>query len=182
MDFQIRQIARRRPTRLVRAWGRTPEVRVSSLTPPIPFVEAVLFTTYATLRSATGATNVHNLAYAQRLGLWCGEDFRSPAARTLSRPSKTAASRRWRFWRATFVRWASIPRVAIARQRRIRHASAPDGAWANPLVQRLCRAFACIHNTLDIAMKAANLIGDSGTMDWQAAKSVAKLCRRVQTA
>ena len=25
--------------------------------------------------SATGATTVHNLAYAQRLGLWGGEDF-----------------------------------------------------------------------------------------------------------
>ena len=25
--------------------------------------------------SATGATSVHNLAYAQRLGLWGGEDF-----------------------------------------------------------------------------------------------------------
>ncbi|MEZ5768598.1 MAG: strawberry notch family protein [Paracoccaceae bacterium] len=25
--------------------------------------------------SATGATTIHNLAYAQRLGLWGGEDF-----------------------------------------------------------------------------------------------------------
>src|SRR5690606_11133093 len=25
--------------------------------------------------SATGATTIHNLAYAQRLGLWVGEDF-----------------------------------------------------------------------------------------------------------
>jgi predicted RNA methylase len=33
--------------------------------------------------SATGATTVHNLAYAQRLGLWGGTDFRSRRARSL---------------------------------------------------------------------------------------------------
>jgi len=43
-------------------------------------------------------------------------------------------------------------------------------------------AFAVIRTTLDIAMKAANITGDSGTMNRQSAKSVAKLGRRVQTA
>ncbi len=41
--------------------------------------------------SATGATTVHNLAYAQRLGLWGGEDF--PFA---TRAEFVAGNRGWR--------------------------------------------------------------------------------------
>ncbi len=41
--------------------------------------------------SATGATTVHNLAYAQRLGLWGGEDF--PFA---TRAEFVACDRGWR--------------------------------------------------------------------------------------
>ena len=37
--------------------------------------------------SATGATNVHNLAYAQRLGLWAAQIFLSPRAPNSSRRS-----------------------------------------------------------------------------------------------
>ncbi len=46
--------------------------------------------------SATGATTVHNLAYAQRLGLWGGETFPLPPALSSSRPSRRAAWLRWR--------------------------------------------------------------------------------------
>ena len=48
-----------------------------------------------------GATTVHNLAYAQRLGLWGGTDF--PFATTgpiLCSRSRPAASPPWKCWRA----------------------------------------------------------------------------------
>ena len=61
--------------------------------------------------SATGATGVQNLAYAQRLGLWGGMlIFPSPRGRDLSQPSKLAASRRWKCWPAISRRSASMPR------------------------------------------------------------------------
>jgi hypothetical protein len=56
--------------------------------------------------SATGATTVHNLAYAQRLGLWGGEDFPF-ATRAEFVEAIEAASRRWRCWPATCARSAS---------------------------------------------------------------------------
>ena len=46
--------------------------------------------------SATGATSVQNLAYAQRLSLWGGADFPFATRRTLFRPSRPAASPPWR--------------------------------------------------------------------------------------
>ena len=61
--------------------------------------------------SATGATTVQNLAYAQRLGLWGGEDFRSRRALSLSLRSRPAVSRRWKCSRATCARSASTPRA-----------------------------------------------------------------------
>ncbi|CAM5557001.1 hypothetical protein FALB51S_00130 [Frigidibacter albus] len=59
--------------------------------------------------SATGATTVHNLAYAQRLGLWGGEDFPFATRAEFVRRSKPAALPRWRSSRATCDRSASTP-------------------------------------------------------------------------
>lgn len=59
--------------------------------------------------SATVATTVHNLAYAQRLGLWGGRIFRSRPAPSSSRRSKPVALRPWRCWPATYDLSASIP-------------------------------------------------------------------------
>jgi hypothetical protein len=58
--------------------------------------------------SATGATTVHNLAYAQRLGLWGGRISPSQPAPSSSPPSRTAASRRWRCSPAISGRSASM--------------------------------------------------------------------------
>ncbi len=50
--------------------------------------------------SATGATSVQNLAYAQRLGLWGGDGFPVCDAAANSSPRwRPAASPRWRCWR-----------------------------------------------------------------------------------
>src|SRR5690606_15402146 len=124
--------------------------------------------------SATGATNVHNLAYAQRLGLWGGEDF----------PFQT---------RAEFVEAIEAGGVAAMemRARDLRslgrytaRALSYDGVEYELVEHRLTEeqrriydayagAFAIIHNNLDAAMDAANITGSEGTLNRQA-KSAAR--------
>jgi predicted RNA methylase len=124
--------------------------------------------------SATGATTVHNLAYAQRLGLWGGEDF----------PFAT---------RAEFVEAIEAGGVAamevLARDLKALGLYAArslsyEGVEYELLEHRLsdeqiaiydayAGAFAVIHNNLDAALKAANVTGDKGTLNRQA-KSAAR--------
>ena len=124
--------------------------------------------------SATGATTVHNLAYAQRLGLWGGEDF----------PFAT---------RAEFVEAIEAGGVAamevLARDLKALGLYAArslsyDGVEYELLEHRLtdeqiriydayAGAFSIIHNNLDAAMKAANITGATGTLNAQA-KSAAR--------
>ncbi len=124
--------------------------------------------------SATGATSVHNLAYAQRLGLWGGEDF----------PFAT---------RSEFVEAIEAGGVAamevLARDLRslglyTARSLSYDGVEYEMLVHALTQeqrgiydayagAFAIIHNNLAAAMEAANITGDSGTLNRQA-KSAAR--------
>ena len=124
--------------------------------------------------SATGATSVHNLAYAQRLGLWGGEDF----------PFAT---------RAEFVEAIEAGGVAamevLARDLRslglyTARSLSYDGVEYEMLVHALSSeqrgiyddyalAFGIIHNNLTAAMEAANITGESGTLNRQA-KSAAR--------
>jgi len=128
--------------------------------------------------SATGATTVHNLAYAQRLGLWGGEDF----------PFQT---------RAEFVEAIEAGGVAamevLARDLRslglyTARSLSYDGVEYDLIEHQLtdeqrhiydsyAAAFAVIHGNLDAAMEAANITGspDSGgaTLNRQA-KSAAR--------
>ena len=124
--------------------------------------------------SATGATSVHNLAYAQRLGLWGGEDF----------PFAT---------RAEFVEAIEAGGVAamevLARDLRslglyTARSLSYDGVEYEMLVHALSSeqrgiydayagAFAIIHNNLAAAMEAANITGENGTLNRQA-KSAAR--------
>ncbi|MFZ0605155.1 MAG: strawberry notch family protein, partial [Roseiarcus sp.] len=100
--------------------------------------------------SATGATTVHNLAYAQRLGLWGGEDF----------PFAT---------RAEFVEAIEDGGVAamevLARDLKALEQVRIYDSYAG--------AFSIIHNNLDAAMQAANITGETGTLNAQA-KSAAR--------
>jgi len=125
--------------------------------------------------SATGATSVHNLAYAQRLGLWGGEDF----------PFAT---------RAEFVEAIEAGGVAamevLARDLRslglyTARSLSYDGVEYEMLVHDLtpeqrdiydayAGAFAIIHNNLAAAMEAANITGDSGGTLNRQAKSAAR--------
>ena len=124
--------------------------------------------------SATAATTVHNLAYAQRLGLWGGEDF----------PFAT---------RAEFVEAIEAGGVAamevLARDLRALGLYAArslsyEGVEYDLLEHRLsdeqiriydsyAGAFGIIHNNLDAALKATNITGDTGTLNAQA-KSAAR--------
>jgi hypothetical protein len=124
--------------------------------------------------SATGATTVHNLAYAQRLGLWGGEDF----------PFAT---------RAEFVEAIEAGGVAamevLARDlralglyaaRSLSYEGVEYDMVEHQLTDKQIRiydsyagAFGIIHNNLDAALKATNVTGDTGTLNAQA-KSAAR--------
>ncbi|WP_242218639.1 strawberry notch family protein [Shinella zoogloeoides] len=124
--------------------------------------------------SATGATTVHNLAYAQRLGLWGGEDF----------PFQT---------RAEFVEAIESGGVAamevLARDLRslglyTARSLSYDGVEYELIEHQLtdeqrhiydsyAAAFAVIHGNLVAAMEAANITGSDGTLNRQA-KSAAR--------
>ncbi|MUZ62574.1 strawberry notch-like NTP hydrolase domain-containing protein [Agrobacterium vitis] len=124
--------------------------------------------------SATGATTVHNLAYAQRLGLWGGED--SPfttraefveaiedggvaAMEVLARDLRSLGLYTARSLSYDGVEYELVEHKLTAEQRRIYDAYAG--------------AFAIIHNHLDAAMEAANITGSDGTLNKQA-KSAAR--------
>ncbi|PTQ64117.1 NTP hydrolase family protein [Celeribacter persicus] len=124
--------------------------------------------------SATGATTVHNLAYAQRLGLWGGEDFPFAtraefveaieaggvaAMEVLARDLRALGLYTARSLSYDGVEYELLEHQLTGEQRRIYDAYAG--------------AFAVIHNHLDAAMEAANITGSEGTLNRQA-KSAAR--------
>jgi len=124
--------------------------------------------------SATGATTVHNLAYAQRLGLWGGEDFPFAtraefveaieaggvaAMEVLARDLRSLGLYTARSLSYDGVEYELVEHQLTDEQRRIYDAYAG--------------AFAVIHNNLDAAMQAANITGTEGTLNRQA-KSAAR--------
>lgn len=124
--------------------------------------------------SATGATTVHNLAYAQRLGLWGGEDFPFAtraefveaiedggvaAMEVLARDLRALGLYTARSLSYDGVEYELVEHPLTEEQRRIYDAYAS--------------AFAIIHNHLDAAMQAANITGSDGTLNRQA-KSAAR--------
>jgi predicted RNA methylase len=124
--------------------------------------------------SATGATTVHNLAYAQRLGLWGGEDFPFAtraefveaiedggvaAMEVLARDLRSLGLYTSRSLSYDGVEYELVEHTLTDEQRGIYDAYAG--------------AFAVIHNHLDAAMQAANITGSGGTLNRQA-KSAAR--------
>ena len=124
--------------------------------------------------SATGATTVHNLAYAQRLGLWGGEDFPFAtraefveaiedggvaAMEVLARDLRSLGLYTARSLSYDGVEYELVEHQLTDEQRRIYDAYAG--------------AFQVIHNHLDAAMEAANITGSDGTLNRQA-KSAAR--------
>jgi len=124
--------------------------------------------------SATGATTVQNLAYAQRLGLWGGEEFpfatRSEfvaaiedggvaAMEVLARDLKALGLYAARSLSFDGVEYELLEHQLTAEQVRIYDAYAD--------------AFQVIHNNLDAALNATNITAATGTLNGQA-KSAAR--------
>jgi hypothetical protein len=124
--------------------------------------------------SATGATAVHNLAYAQRLGIWGGADFPFAtraefvqaieaggvaAMEVLARDLKALGLYASRSLSYEGVEYELLEHILTPEQVRIYDAYAG--------------AFQIIHNNLTAALEAANVTASSGTLNAQA-KSAAR--------
>jgi hypothetical protein len=124
--------------------------------------------------SATGATDVHNLAYAQRLGLWDGEDFpfatRGAFISAIENGGVAAMEVLARDLRAMGLYTARSLSFDGVEYDMLVHALTPAQVR---IYDAYAGAFAVIHNNLDAAMTASNITGDGGTMNRQA-KSAAK--------
>ncbi|MDA9433477.1 strawberry notch-like NTP hydrolase domain-containing protein [Bradyrhizobium sp. CCBAU 51627] len=124
--------------------------------------------------SATGATTVHNLPYAQRLGLWGGADFpfatRAEFVEALEEGGVAAMEVLARDLKALGLYAARSLSYEGVEYELVEHQLTPEqvriyDAYAN--------AFSIIHNNLDAAMRAANITGETGTLNGQA-KSAAR--------
>jgi predicted RNA methylase len=128
--------------------------------------------------SATGATTVHNLAYAQRLGLWGGEDFpfstRAEFVEAIEAGGVAAMEVLARDLRALGLYTARSLSFDGVEYELVEHELTPE---QTRIYDAYAGAFAIIHNNLDAAMQAANIIGGgeggSGTLNKQA-KSAAR--------
>lgn len=124
--------------------------------------------------SATGATTVHNLAYAQRLGLWGGDDFpfatRAEFVEAIEEGGVAAMEVLARDLKALGLYAArSLSYEGVAYEL-IEHQLTPEQVR---IYDAYAGAFSVIHNNLDAAMRAANITGETGTLNGQA-KSAAR--------
>ncbi|EKE67404.1 bifunctional class I SAM-dependent methyltransferase/DEAD/DEAH box helicase [Celeribacter baekdonensis] len=130
--------------------------------------------------SATGATTVHNLAYAQRLGLWGGEDFpfqtRSEFVEAIEAGGVAAMEVLARDLRALGLYTARSLSYDGVEYEMLEHALSSE---QRGIYDAYAGAFAIIHNNLTAALEAANISGaadgpsGSGTLNRQA-KSAAR--------
>ncbi|RJE87179.1 strawberry notch-like NTP hydrolase domain-containing protein [Paracoccus onubensis] len=122
--------------------------------------------------SATGATTVHNLAYAQRLGLRGGEDFpfstRAEFVEAIEGGGVAAMEVLARDLRALGLYTARSLSFKGVEYELLDHELTPEQVR---IYDSYADAFAIIHNNLDAAMQAANITGGdggSGTLNRQA--------------
>ena len=124
--------------------------------------------------SATGATTVHNLAYAQRLGLWGGEDFpfatRSEFVEAIEAGGVAAMEVLARDLKALGLYTARSLSYEGIEYELIEHQLTDEQIR---IYDSYAGAFAIIHNNLAAAMRAANITGATGTLNAQA-KSAAR--------
>ena len=124
--------------------------------------------------SATGATTVHNLAYAQRLGLWGGDDFpfatRAEFVEAIEEGGVAAMEVLARDLKALGLYAARSLSYEGVEYELIEHQLTPEQVC---IYEAYAGAFSIIHNNLDAAMRAANITGETGTLNAQA-KSAAR--------
>jgi protein strawberry notch len=119
--------------------------------------------------SATGATTVHNLAYAQRLGLWGGEDFpfatRAEFVEAIEDGGVAAMEVLARDLKALGLYAARSLSYDGVEYELVEHQLTPEQIR---IYDAYAGAFSIIHNNLDAAMQAANITGETGTLNAQA--------------
>ena len=124
--------------------------------------------------SATGATTVHNLAYAQRLGLWGGEGFpfttRSEFVEAIEAGGVAAMEVLARDLKALGLYTARSLSYEGIEYELIEHQLTDEQIR---IYDSYAAAFAIIHNNLAAAMRAANITGATGRLNAQA-KSAAR--------
>ena len=124
--------------------------------------------------SATGATTVENLAYAQRLGLWGGADFpfdkRTDFVAAIEAGGVAAMEVLARDLKALGLYAARSLSYEGAEYELVEHQLAPDQVR---IYDAYAGAFQVIHNNLDAALEAANVTSSEGTLNRQA-KSAAR--------
>ena len=124
--------------------------------------------------SATGATTVHNLAYAQRLGLWGGDDFpfatRAEFVEAIEEGGVAAMEVLARDLKALGLYAARSLSYEGVEYELVEHQLSPEQIR---IYDAYAGAFGIIHNNLEAAMRAANITGETGTLNGQA-KSAAR--------
>ena len=124
--------------------------------------------------SATDATTVHNLAYAQRLRLWGGDDFpfatRAEFVEAIEDGGVAAMEVLARDLKALGLYAARSLSYEGVEYELVEHQLTPEQIR---IYDAYAGAFSIIHNNLDAAMRAANITGASGTLNAQA-KSAAR--------
>jgi predicted RNA methylase len=119
--------------------------------------------------SATGATTVHNLAYAQRLGLWGGEDFpfatRAEFVEAIEAGGVAAMEVLARDLKALGIYAARSLSYEGIEYELVEHRLTDEQIR---IYDAYAGAFSIIHNNLDAAMRAANITGATGTLNAQA--------------
>jgi predicted RNA methylase len=124
--------------------------------------------------SATGATTVHNLAYAQRLGLWGGADFpfatRAEFVEAIEAGGVAAMEVLARDLKALGLYAARSLSYEGIEYELVEHQLSPEQVR---IYDAYAGAFQVIHNNLDAALQAANVTGEAGTLNAQA-KSAAR--------
>jgi len=124
--------------------------------------------------SATGATTVHNLAYAQRLGLWGGEDFpfatRAEFVQAIEAGGVAAMEVLARDLKSLGLYAARSLSYEGVEYELVEHALTPEQIR---VYDAYAGGFQIIHNNLDAALQASNVTGERGTLNAQA-KSAAR--------
>ena len=119
--------------------------------------------------SATGATAVHNLAYAQRLGLWGGADFpfatRAEFVQAIEAGGVAAMEVLARDLKALGLYASRSLSYEGVEYELIEHALTPEQVR---IYDAYAGAFQIIHNNLTAALEATNVTASSGTLNAQA--------------
>ncbi|MGQ9370687.1 strawberry notch-like NTP hydrolase domain-containing protein [Azospirillum sp. ST 5-10] len=124
--------------------------------------------------SATGATTVHNLAYAQRLGLWGGADFpfatRAEFVQAIEAGGVAAMEVLARDLKALGLYAARSLSFEGVAYEMVEHRLTPGQV---AIYDAYAAAFQVIHANLTAALEAANVTGPGGTLN-RAAKAAAR--------